>query len=146
MTLLRSLLGLSVDLEPMNIFHNREPDDNRRPDILIRNPYGGGKQIIIYVAVTGIDGTTRRNDDKPNQPLVARRKQKARKYGPTAKLNGLAFFAGIISYNGEMDVVIKNLLLQQIKYKLHLVDGEVKKSKVRAIMKLLRPSHFRSNQ
>ena len=35
-----------------------------------------------------------------------------------------------------MDVVIKNLLLQQIKYKLQLVDGEVKKSKVRAIMKL----------
>ena len=34
-----------------------------------------------------------------------------------------------------MDVVIKNLLLQQIKYKLQLVDGEVKKSKVRAIMK-----------
>ena len=35
-----------------------------------------------------------------------------------------------------MDVVIKNLLLQQIKYKLQLVDGEVKQSKVRAIMKL----------
>ena len=70
MILLR-LLGLSVALEPMNIFQNHEPDDNRRPDILIRNPYGGGKQIIIDVAVTDIDGTTRRNDDKPNQPLVA---------------------------------------------------------------------------
>jgi hypothetical protein len=42
----------------MNIFPDFEPDDNRRPDILIRNPYGGGKQIIIDVAVTGIDGTT----------------------------------------------------------------------------------------
>ena len=29
----------------------------------------------------------------------------------------------------------KTFLLQQIKYKLQLVDGEVKKSKVRAIMK-----------
>ena len=59
------------------------------------------------------------------------------KYGPTAKLNGLAFFAGIFSHAGKMDVVIKNLLLQQIKYyKLQLVDGEIKKSKVRAIMKL----------
>ena len=116
--LLRSILGLSVALEPMNIFQNHEPDDNCRPDILIRNPYGGGKQIIIDVAVTGIDGTTRRNDDKPNQLLVARRKQKKGKYGPTAKRNGLAFFAAIFSYNGEMDVVIKNLLLQQIKYKL----------------------------
>ena len=60
----------------MNIFHNHEPDDNRRPDILIRNPYGGGKQIIIDVAVTGIDGTTQRNDDKPNQPLVAQENRK----------------------------------------------------------------------
>ena len=34
-----------------------------------------------------------------------------------------------------MDVVIKNLLLEQIRLKLQLVDGEVKKSKVRAIMK-----------
>ena len=48
----------------------------------------------------------------------------------------LIFIAGIFSYAGEMDVVIKNLLLQQIKYKLQLVDGEVKKSKVRAITKL----------
>ena len=34
-----------------------------------------------------------------------------------------------------MDVVIKNLLLEQIRLKLQLVDGEVKKSKVRKIMK-----------
>ena len=119
----------------MNIFRNHEPDDNRRPDILIRNPYGGGKQIIIDVAVTGIDGTTRTNDDKPEQPVVVRRKQKKQKYGRTAKLNGFAFFAATFSYAGEMDVVIKNLFLQQIKFKLQLVDGEVKKSKVRAIMK-----------
>ena len=68
-------LGLSVALEPMHIFCNHEPDDNRRPVILIHNPYGGGKQMIIDVAVTGIDGTTRTNDDKPNQPIIARRKQ-----------------------------------------------------------------------
>ena len=38
---LRSL-GLSVALEPMHMFSDLESDDNRRPDILIRNPYGGG--------------------------------------------------------------------------------------------------------
>ena len=38
-------------------------------DILIRNPHGGGKQIILDVAVTGLDGNTRTNDDKPDQPL-----------------------------------------------------------------------------
>ena len=83
-TLFRSL-GLSVALEPMNIFSNHELDDNRRSDILIRNPYSGCKLIIIDVAVTGIDGTTRTNDDKPGQPLVARRKQKKQKYRRTEK-------------------------------------------------------------
>ena len=34
-----------------------------------------------------------------------------------------------------MDVVIKNLFLEQIRLELQLVDGEVKKSKVQAIMK-----------
>lgn len=70
----------------MSLFSDFEPDDNRRPNILIRNPYGGGKQIIIDVAVTSIDGTTRTNDGKPNQPnddksnqpIIARRKQKTR--------------------------------------------------------------------
>ena len=52
-----------------------------------------------------------------------------------AKLNCLDFRAASFSYAGQMDVVIKNLFLQQIKFKLQLVDGEVKKSKVRAIMK-----------
>ena len=93
------------------------------------------KSVIIDVAVTGIDGTTRTNDDKPEHPLVVRRKQKKQRYGRTTKLNGFAFFAAIFSYAGQMDVVIKNLFLQQIKLKLQLVDGEVKESKVRAIMK-----------
>jgi len=87
-TLFRSI-GLSVALEPMHLFSDFEPDDNRRPDILIRNPYGGGRQIIIDVAVTGIDGTARTNNNKPNQPIIARRKQKTRKYEPTAEANHL---------------------------------------------------------
>ena len=40
------------------MFPDLEPDDNRRPDILIRNPYGGGGQIIIDAAVTGFNGST----------------------------------------------------------------------------------------
>ena len=35
-------LGHSVALEPLNLFSNLDPDDNRRPNILIRNPHGGG--------------------------------------------------------------------------------------------------------
>ena len=67
--------------------------------------------------------------------LSSHEKQKKRKYGRTAKLNGFAFFVATFSYAGQMDVVIKNLFLEQIRLKLQLVDGEVKKSKVRSIMK-----------
>ena len=58
------------------MFRNFEPDDYRRPDIFVRNPHGGGRQLIIDVAITGINGSTRTNDDKPEQPVIARRRQK----------------------------------------------------------------------
>ena len=134
MKLLR-LLGLSVDLEPLNRFRNSEPDDGRRPDIFLRYPPGGGRQTVIDVAITGINGSTRTNDDKPEQPVIARRRQKESKYSVTANRNGLDFLAAAFSQTGEMDVKFRNFLLQQIKLKLQLVDGEVKKSKVRSIMK-----------
>ena len=103
--------------------------------ILIRNPYGGGKQIILDVSVTGINDTTRTNDDKPNQPMDTRFNQKIHKYGQAADQNQLRFIPVIVSYAGEMHKGIINLLLEQIRLKLQLVDGEVKKSKVQAIMK-----------
>ena len=40
-----------------------------------------------------------------------------------------------MSYAGETHKGTQNLLLEQIRVKLQLVDGEVKKSKVQAIMK-----------
>ena len=43
------LLGLSVDLEPLDMFRNTQPDDGRRPDIFLRGPYGGGRQKVIDV-------------------------------------------------------------------------------------------------
>ena len=134
MTQLR-LLGLSVDLEPLDMFRNSEPDDGRRPDIVLRNPYGGGRQIIIDVTLSGINGSTRTNDDIPEQPIIVRRKQKESKYSQIANRNGLNFIAASFSHTGEMDVKFRNFLLQQIRLKLQLVDGEVKKSKVRSIMK-----------
>jgi hypothetical protein len=119
----------------MRLFSNFEPDDNCRPDILIRNPYGGDRQIIIDVAVTGFDGSTRTHNNKPEQVVIARRKQKIQKYRPIADANGLRFCPAAFSTTGEMDVIIKNLSLEQIRLKLQLVDGEVKKSKVQKIMK-----------
>jgi len=108
--------------------------DGRRPDIIVRNTHGGGKQIIIDVTLSGINGSTRTNDDIPEQPLIVRRKQKESKYSQIANRNGLDFLAAVFSHTGEMDAKFRNFLLQQIKLKLQLVDGEVKKSKVRSIM------------
>ena len=129
------LLGLSVALEPMHMFSDLESDDNRRPDILIRNPYGGGSQIIVDAAVVGFNGSTRTHNNKPQQVVISREKQKISKYGTVATANGLVFLAAVCSTTGEMGESIKNLLLQQIRLKLQLVDGEVKKSKVQKIMK-----------
>lgn len=43
--LLRSL-GLAVSLEPIGLFAYFLSEDNRRPDIFIRNPFGSGRQIV----------------------------------------------------------------------------------------------------
>ena len=78
---------------------------------------------------TGINGTTRTNDDKPNQPMDTRFNQKIHKYGQAADQNHLRFIPVILSCAGEMHKGIKSLLLKQIRLKLQLVDGEVKKIK-----------------
>ena len=58
------------------VFANFESDDNRRPDIIIHNPYGGGPQIIVDVADTGVSGQARRSDLDVDQPLQYRFNQK----------------------------------------------------------------------
>ena len=54
----------------MGLFNEIYPDDNRRPDILLRNPFGGGRQVILDVAVTGVDGTDRKVGDHPHHCIV----------------------------------------------------------------------------
>ena len=61
--------------------------------------------------------------------------QKIHKYGQAADQNQLRFIPVVMSYASEMHKGIINLLLEQIRLKLQLFDGEVKKSKVQAIMK-----------
>ena len=61
--------------------------NNQRPDILLRNPRGFGRQIILDVAVTGIDGQSRPTEDFPNRHLQVRYDQKMAKYGYIAEQN-----------------------------------------------------------
>ena len=52
----RSLCVDAID-EPMRLYADVAEDrNNQRPDIFLRNPRGLGRQIILDVAVTGIDG------------------------------------------------------------------------------------------
>ena len=80
-------------------------------------------KVFNHVAVETINGTTRTNDDKPNQPLDTLFNQKINKYGQAADQNQLRFIPVIVSYAGEMHKGIINLLLEQIRLKLQLVDG-----------------------
>ena len=44
-------------VEPIRIFADLDGGGNsQRPDILLRNPRGFGRQVIIDVAITGING------------------------------------------------------------------------------------------
>ena len=77
-------LRVDAIVEPTRLFANAAEDaSNQRPDIFLRNPRGLGRQIIIDVAVTGIDGQSRTSDEAVERPLQARYDQKLAKYGHT---------------------------------------------------------------
>lgn len=49
-------LRIDAIVEPIRLFTEASGDrNNQRPDILLRNPRGFGRQIILDVAVTGLD-------------------------------------------------------------------------------------------
>ena len=107
----------------------------RRPDTIIRNPYGGGPQEVVEVIVSSFNNQNRTNNNRPEQVLITSEKQKTKKYGKAAEQNHLRLCPAAFSTTGEMGPSIKKLFLEQIRLKLQLVDGEVKRSKVQKIMK-----------
>ena len=62
------------------------------------------------------------------------KRERAKNKREAAKKNHVRLCPASFSTTGEMGPAIKNLFLQQIRLKLQLVDGEVKRSKVRKIM------------
>ena len=91
-------LGLAVSLEPIGLFADFLSDDNRRPDIFIRNPYGGGPQIVVDVAITGVNGQSRHSDQHTDQPLQYRYNQKMAQYAQVAQDQGFSFIPVIFSH------------------------------------------------
>ena len=135
LVLLFRTLNLFVTLEPIHMFNNIESEDNRRPDILINNPYGGGPRIILDVAVTGVNGQARHSDEDTDQPLRHRFNQKKAKYAQIAQTNGLYFIPAIFSHTGQIHQAIMDLMFNQIKLKLELADPQVQNDKIQGTLR-----------
>ena len=96
-------LRVDAIVEPIRIFADLDGGGNsQRPDILLRNPRGFGRQVIIDVAITGIDGQSRTSDELTDRPLRVRYEQKKAKYGPTADRYNLQFVPAVFSHTGQV--------------------------------------------
>ena len=133
-------LGLSVTYEPTNIFAELRPLDGqeldyRRPDILVHNPYGGGRKVIIEVAVTATNGQTRTSHYDTSRPLKARYDQKIQKYANAAHAVGCRLIPCVLSYAGQIHHEIEDFVRGQIRQKLQIADGQDDPIKLKAMVK-----------
>ena len=104
-------------------------------DVFLRNPTGLGRQVIIDVAVTGVDGQSRTSDEAAERPLQVRYDQKIAKYSRVAEQNNLGFIPAVFSHTGQIHCEFKALVKEQTRHKLIAFEGEVKSSKIRSVMK-----------
>ena len=105
--------SLRVDaiVELLRIFSDATPASaNQRPDIPLRNPRGFGRQVILDVAVTAIDGQSRTSDDVADRPLNVRYDQKMAKYHRLADQSGFHFVPAVFSHTGQIHKFIKRCL------------------------------------
>ena len=77
-TKLSRTLRLDAIVEPMRLFNDAAQDaSNQRPDIFLRNSRGLGRQVIIDVAVTVVDGQARASNEATERPLQIRYDQRS---------------------------------------------------------------------
>ena len=123
-------------VEPMHLFVEAAEDrSNQRPYIFLRNARCLGRQVIIDVAVTGIDGQSRTSDEAAERPMQVRYEQKMTKYGRIVEQSNLRFIPAIFSHTGQTHGEFKRLVKEQIRHKLICFEGEAKSSKVRSAVK-----------
>ena len=81
-----------------------EGPGNQRPDVFIRSPRGLGRQAIIDVAVTGVDGRSRASDEAADRPLQARYNQKVGREEVGSEANNRAALEdiGYNVYNADL--------------------------------------------
>ena len=126
---------LDVIVEPTSLFdHSLGDVSNQRPDIHIRNPRKS-RQVIIDVALTGVDGQSRTSDEAVERPLQVRYDQKMAKYGRIAEQSNLRFVTAVFSHTGQIYGEFRAFVKEQIKQKLVAFEGDAKASKTRSVMK-----------
>ena len=72
------------------------------------------RQVIIDVAVTGVDGQSRTSDEAAERPLQARDDQKMTKYDRVVEQNNLRFIPTVFSHAGQIQVRLKPLLKSRL--------------------------------
>ena len=96
-------LRLDAIVEPLCLFVGVGADgSNQRPDILLGNLRGFGKQVTLDVDVTGIDGQSITSDEATDRPLNVRYEQKMTKYHRVADENGFQFVPAVFSHTGQI--------------------------------------------
>ena len=124
-------LRLDAIVEPIRLFAEAMGYRNsQRPDILPRNPRGFGRQVIMDVAVTGLDGQSRPTEDHPNRHLQARYDQKMAKYGYITEQNRFQLIPAIFSHTRQIHDAFKDFLREQIRYKILAFEGYAKSSNI----------------
>lgn len=74
--LVRSLL-VDATVDPLRLFSGAGAETAyQRSDILLRDPRGFGRQVIVDVAVAAVDGQFRASDEATGRPLNVRHEQK----------------------------------------------------------------------
>ena len=95
-----------------------------------------GKQVIIDVALTGVDDQFRTSDEAVERPLQVRYDQKMTKYGQVAERNVLRFIPAVFSHTGQIHEAFKTFVKEKIRSKLEAFECEAKRSKVKSYMNM----------
>ena len=79
--------------------------------------------MIIDVAVTGVDGQSRSNDEATERPLQTRYDQKMAKYGRIAEQSNLLFVPAVFLTQGKFMVSSKRSLRSGLNKSWLLLKG-----------------------
>ena len=121
-------LRLDVIVEPTSLFGYSLGDvSSQRPDAHIRSPRKS-RQVVIDVALTGVDGQSRTSDEAVERPLQVRYDQKMAKHGQVAAQKELRLTPAAFSHAGQIHEEFKTFAKEQIRAKFEHFEGQVSQS------------------